>query len=354
MISGSPVTQYVLPGWGGRQPVEWVGPAPYRTPDEELTRRRPVVAVMDTGCGQHPWLPPSIVLRNPAVMGVPIGVTDPATDPERTGMITDPYEGLLDPDAGHGTFIAGLIRQACPDANILAIRVMGSDGVVPENELIEALKRLLIRQTLAQAANDARGIVDVLVLSIGYFHELAKDWNYDPILREVLQRLGQCGVAIVAAAGNESTSRPMYPAAFYPHTGGEIEDFDADCVPIVSVGALNPNGTIAMFSNAGPWVACHRPGAAVVSTFPVTFNAGAAPTSEVYVDGEQRATIDPDDFKGGFGVWSGTSFSAPLLAGEIAQRLFDGSCGPIDPPDRASAVNRAWQAISASINVSKP
>src|SRR5207237_9335864 len=113
--------------------------------------------------------------------------------PEAIGVVQDPYQGLLDSDAGHGTFIAGLIRQICPDANVLAVRIMGSDGVVPENELLEALKRLLIRQTLAQAAGDARGIIDFITLSLGYYHELPADASYDPLLLQVLRSLGGRG-----------------------------------------------------------------------------------------------------------------------------------------------------------------
>ena len=94
--------------------------------------RRPVVALLDTGAGAHPWLPSTIVDRAPTVAGLPIGLTDPATAPEVTGTLNSPLEGSLDSDAGHGTFIAGLIRQTCPDANILAVRVMYSDGVVEE------------------------------------------------------------------------------------------------------------------------------------------------------------------------------------------------------------------------------
>ena len=34
----------------------------------------------------------------------------------------DPLEGLMDPYFGHGTFIAGLIHQVCPDARICRSR----------------------------------------------------------------------------------------------------------------------------------------------------------------------------------------------------------------------------------------
>jgi subtilisin family serine protease len=343
-----------MPGWGGRQPVNWVGDAPARTPDNELTCRRPVVAILDTGCGSHPWLD-QYVIKNPSIMGVPLGLTDPATAPDNTGVISDPYLGEIDPVAGHGTFIAGLIRQKCPDANLMAIRVMDSCGAVPESELLCTLKRILTRQCLAQAANDARGIVDVISLSLGYYHEMPEDWSFDAELLGPLQGLAECGVAVVVAAGNDATSRPMFPAAFYPNPNGPVTACEHDAVPVLSVGALNPDRTIAIFSNAGPWVACHRPGAGVISTFPVTFDGSRQPSTLFYaVDDGWRGTIDPDDFSAGFGVWSGTSFAGPVLAGEIAQELFSGDCGPLDPADQVTTVNRAWEAVTRCVGVTRP
>jgi subtilisin family serine protease len=93
-------------------------------------------------------------------------------------------------------------------------------------------------------------------------------------------------------------------------------------VPVSTVGALNPDGTIALFSNDGPWVKYLRPGAALVSTFPETYNGSAEPTYSVRSKRREiRSSLDPDDFISGFGVWSGTSFAAPVLAGEVASAL---------------------------------
>ena len=91
------------------------------------------------------------------------------------------------------------------------------------------------------------------------------------------------------------------------------------------MGALNPDGqTIALFSNAGDWVSCHRVGAAVVSTMPTTFNGALQPAAELFVAGDgHRASLDMDNFHGGFATWSGTSFAAPVLAGQLAQRLIE-------------------------------
>lgn len=352
---GSPSSQYGSPGWGGRAPVNWMGTRPHRCDDAELRSRRPVVAVLDTGAGVHPWLGVDSIERNPSVLGETIGILDPGIDPEATGVIDDPYEGVLDSDAGHGTFIAGLIRQVCPDAKILAVRVMPSDGAVAESDLLDALKLFVMRQLLAQKAGDPSDVVDVVSLSLGYYHEQPDDVTFDPQLLQPLRVLSQCGVAVVAAAGNDSTSRPMFPAAFTPYPGGQVTGFEAGSVPLVSVGALNPDSTIALFSNAGPWVSCHRPGAALVSTFPISFDASAQADYRVDVpDDGLRSTIDPDNFASGFGTWSGTSFAAPILAAELAQSLLGGDCGPLDPPDAASAVSRAWNAISMRLGVKRP
>ena len=70
------------------------------------------------------------------------------------------------------------------------------------------------------------------------------------------------GVVVVAAAGNYSTSRRFYPAAFAqrPASPGQV--------PLISVGALNPNGSKAIFSDDGHWVTAWAAGGAVVSTLP--------------------------------------------------------------------------------------
>jgi subtilisin family serine protease len=115
------------------------------------------------------------------------------------------------------------------------------------------------------------------------------------------------------------------------------------------VGALNPNDTIALFSNDGPWVGYFRNGAALVSTFPVTFNASRLPSNAIVMpNGEVRAALDPDDFYSGFGVWSGTSFSAPVLAGELAERLAHAYYETGDTEQSAkAAVTRMQDLISA-------
>ncbi len=87
-----------------------------------------------------------------------------------------------------------------------------------------------------------------------------------------------------------------------------------------------------MFSNIGDWVEVYAPGVSVLSTIPVDFNGGVQAGTRDDAYGHCRETLDADDFRGGFGVWSGTSFAAPVVAGRIAARILAG-----ESPDAAKA-----------------
>ncbi|MGO4611632.1 hypothetical protein AB4142_35380, partial [Variovorax sp. 2RAF20] len=69
-------------------------------------------------------------------------LTDKPVDPPISVPAPSEPVGLLQ---GHATFIAGLLRQGCPEATILSIPVMGEDGVVDEGYLLDVLQALLDR-----------------------------------------------------------------------------------------------------------------------------------------------------------------------------------------------------------------
>ncbi|MEP6796802.1 MAG: S8 family serine peptidase [Lapillicoccus sp.] len=334
------------PGLGGRAPVTWLGRVPEPTP-RRTHGRRPVVAVLDTGVGDHDWLRAPHVTVLAHVGGTAIGLGNDVPDSELTGVVTDPMLGGLDRDAGHGTFIAGIIRQVCPDARVLALRVMPSDGVVDEHQLTIALNMLLVRQAQAQLTGVIDDVIDVLSLSLGYYHEDPEDIAYSSVLAGTLRQFGRLGVAVVAAAGNDHTSTPMFPAGLASRTHGADQDHDA--VPLTSVGACNPSGSTAIFSNDGPWVSCKRPGANVVSTVPTTFN-GSGQSPVATTDG--REAIDPDNYLSGFGIWSGTSFSAPVLAAELAAHLV--KQGGLDDTTASAMVDRGWAAVEHEVKWTRP
>ncbi|MBZ2198374.1 S8/S53 family peptidase [Occultella gossypii] len=342
--SNNGLSTYAMPGSGGRQPVAWLGPEPAPRNDPKV--RRPVVAVLDTGVGEHPWLGSDVVIRDPEVLGLPLGLPRLVPDTEETGT-ANPLVGGLEADAGHGTFIAGLIRQQSADARILSVRVFRGDGVVAESQLVRSLRRLVLWQVVAMAAGDPEmPPVDVLSLSLGYYHEQPADLAFDPLLWLPLKALGALGVTVVAASGNDATTREMFPAAFADYPGGPPRTAP-EALPLQAVGALNPNGsTVALFSNEGPWVLHRRVGAGLVSTFPTTINTSLNPVASLAHEGRTRASIDPDDFASGFATWSGTSFAAPVFAGEVAAALADLYAGGADSTKAADAVERGRKALA--------
>ena len=308
------IASYGAIGSGGRQPVTYLGPAPRRLYPDAIP---PIVAILDTGCGAHPWLTDAVVeprLRS----GEPIGIEPLSpTDPEREPSLDEPLDGIFDDAAGHGTFIAGIIRQECPDAMILPVRVADGDGVILEDDLIGALGRLIEfmdDDVLAQKRGGSK--VGVLNLSFSFFHEKPGDTSTLSELRTLLDEIRGRGCVVVCSAGNEATSRPTYPAAIPAVDPGRQ----------VSVGALNPSDrSVALFSNIGDWVEVYAPGVSVVSTVPVVFDGGVQAGTRDDASGHRRETLDLDDFRGGFGVWSGTSFAAPVVAGRIAAQIVGGA-----------------------------
>ena len=279
--------------------------------------------------------------------GNPIGYADDQTDPERWPDQVGPLDGGIDDYAGHGTFICGLVHQACPDADILAWRIVGSAGPIVESDLVDTLSDIAELARRHRDGEEGGHPLDVLSLSMGYYHETPEDELFDATMFDILKLLGECGVVVICSAGNDATARPMFPAAFAPWLDGRGPVTPStDAAPVVSVGALNPNGTDAMFSNTGPWVRAYVPGASLVSTMPA-FQGGWQPTVRTEAYQRVRETVDPDDYAGMFAVWSGTSFAAPLCAGRMAAALSADLPAPGTSESAAQAVARAWKVVSA-------
>ncbi|MEV6846308.1 S8/S53 family peptidase [Actinoplanes sp. NPDC051411] len=222
--------------------------------------RRPVIALFDSGVREHEWLPDADP-DDPFVLHP----DDPALSRQWSSPVPEAPAG--EPKAGHATFNAGLIRMNAPSAQVLSIRVMDGEGMVDESNVVDALLWLEdYRRTRP---------VDVVLMPFGRSpdDEMDDDRTLDE-LRAPIERLAGQGVAFVASAGNDHQSRGIHPALF-------------DDVTAVGAGFGEYH---AKFSNHGDWV-------------------------DRYREGVNALSILPGD---GWGRWSGTSFSAAVLAADLA------------------------------------
>ncbi|WP_231849872.1 S8 family peptidase [Saccharopolyspora erythraea] len=239
--------------WGTGSEVEDAPPVP--APPDVPWRRRITVGVLDTGLDPHPWF-----RSRPWFESVP-EVLDADDD---SGQ---------DRQAGHGTFVSGVVLQHAPGAVIRSRRVLSPLGFTDDVTVAAGLRSLL----------DERP--DVVVLTAGCH---TPDDVCPPVLRAEVERFG--AAVVVAAAGNHSLSRPFWPAAL---------------PSVIAVAATGGDGALADFSNSGPWVDAAAPGVDVVSSY---------------------VRLRPKGVRTyGFARWSGTSFAAPRVAAAAAVAL-DAGC----------------------------
>ena len=211
-----------------------------------------VVAILDTGVDVgHPQLAGRIA---PGAADLIDDDADPSDTPD--GIDSD-GDGLVDEAVGHGTFVAGLVTTVAPDARVLPIRILDSDGVGTAVDIARGVELAIQR--------GAR----VINMSLGMEIE-------SEVLEEVIdEHARERGVVFVSSAGNAGVDRRQYPAG-----QGEV----------IGVAATTPVDERADFSNWGSWVSVSAPGDGLVSLLP-----GAS-----------------------MGRWSGTSFASALASAEAA------------------------------------
>lgn len=208
---------------------------------EPTPPRTATVAIVDTGIAPGPWLEGQL---------------------DETASLSVVGGGLADDD-GHGTAMASVVHAAAPDARLLAVKAVGSDGTSDER-LAEGIDR-------AVAAG-----ASVVLLSMAGAEPL-------PRTRSAIRRAARHDAIVVAAAGNDGLDlgrHPAYPAAY-------------DEPNLVAVAAVARDGTLLGTSNRGPTVTAKGLGVGV-------------PACDV--DGHATTT-------------GATSAAAALVAAEAARRL---------------------------------
>jgi subtilisin family serine protease len=241
------------------------------------------VVVVDTG-----WNPTSATDgRTPWLDGV-------TGDDEQNGARLRRY-------AGHGTFIAGVIRCLVPHATVhvdgFCIGGVGGGGIL-ESDMVDQLEEAMkLDPQVINLSAGCRTRMDYPSAAFETFYE---------------EHLVGKDCLLVAAAGNDSTAAPFWPAAF---------DW------AVGVGSLDRNGRISEFSNYGVSADVYALGRNHVNAFP---------------DGSYKCRETPDkgdirEFRTGMARWSGTSFAAPVVAGLIAREI----------AEQGIPAANAWQHVLA-------
>jgi subtilisin family serine protease len=166
-------------------------------------------------------------------------------------------------DHSHGTHCAGIaaaignnsigITGIAPEVRIMALKAGSASGSLPWTATAEAIR---------YAADNG---ADIISSSYG-------GPTYSSLSNDAIEYANSLGVLLIAAAGNDNTDAPHYPASYSK---------------VLSVGATAQNDARASFSNYGADVDVAAPGLNILSTIP----------------------------SNGYGYKSGTSMSTPLVAG---------------------------------------
>jgi thermitase len=173
-------------------------------------------------------------------------------------------------DMGHGTHTTGIAAAATNNgfgvagtafsSRVMPVKVLGAAGFGSYAAVTSGI--------LWAAQHGAR----VISLSLG-------GWFYSKTLCDAVRIVTESyGALVVASAGNDGSSSPLYPAA---------------CPGAVAVGATNASDHAASWSNFGSGIFVSAPGVSIYSTYP--------PSS--------------------FATFSGTSMATPAVAG-LAALLF--------------------------------
>ncbi|HET7016154.1 MAG TPA: S8/S53 family peptidase [Streptosporangiaceae bacterium] len=248
---------------------------PPNEPDPEPPQAPPDPGICDTGgSGVIIYVPDTGLLAgaaeaHPWLAGV-------------TGPTDHLIRGTIPGYAGHGTFVAGVARCMAPSSTVRVNDDFTAGGARSEASFV-----LRLGQALSLGADiislSAGGCTrkDLPLLSFSAFWHRYRDYK---------------NVVMVASAGNNSSRRPFWPAAF---------------PEVVSVGALAANWrSRAWFSDYGPWIDVYAPGENLINAY----------ATGLYTYREPPRTDHVAHFHG-MARWSGTSFATPLVAGLMAARM---------------------------------
>lgn len=186
--------------------------------------------------------------------------------------------GTYDDDNGHGTHIAGIIGAqdndigvigVAPGASLYAVKALDDEGFGTTSSILAGLDWSI------------KHGMDIVNLS------LTTSKN-DPALREMINKVYNAGLLIIAAAGNEDHETGREDNVLYP----------AKYDQVIAVSALGKDNRLIEASSIGKEIELTAPGGNIFSTVPIEFDTYGA--------------------KDGYSSMSGTSMASPFVVGMAA------------------------------------
>jgi hypothetical protein len=238
------------------------------------------VGLLDTRLYRHEWLDGRYVGRDQELL------------PEERHEFTE-FDG-------HGAFVASCILQQAPAAEL-------------------HLRHVLDDQGDGSAWGAAVGLADLVPLGLDVvnmsFGEYMTDDDSAPMVLDAAVRRFSRDTVLVAAAGNNGDARVL-PAASAPAGVTPLTtSYPAALPDVVGVGALDPDGKVAVFTPPdAPWISLLARGSDV---------NGAYVHGEVTLTGPARPAVRRVRFTG-TANWAGCSFAAGAVTGVIASRTVPG------------------------------
>ena len=235
---------------------------------------------------------------------------DQASSDDDSPIFDKPPELLM--DAGHGLFILDIACRLSPNiAPAYMPRVTNDETglTISEFDIVTHL------ETLVKKVKFKKG--EKLLVNMSFSGTTPA--SLKPAgLDKALQRLDSKGddILVVAAAGNDASTSPHWPAALA-----------ATNQHLVSAGALDGSNQVAQFSNRGSWVTSWAPGTDIVAAFLEGVNKLPTP----YPGDEFPLTPGTEPWA----KWSGTSFAVPHVAAAIANQA----------ASTGSTLLQAWNAL---------
>jgi hypothetical protein len=260
-------------------------------------------------------------------------------DPENAYSDTtaaDPSAWVIRPYAGHGTFVAGVLRAVAPKADVVVRRALvpaSETAIDPslaggqfESDLVATLLDVLTTEN-----------PDVICMPAGTYAEPGSPPAGFAVFGAVLAAHNRDAAAsggtvrqtvLVTAAGNDATTQPFWPAASDFAVG--VGALDAGALAAAAAPTPGPFARAA-YSNHGPWVDVFAPGTDLV-------NAYLTGTYR-YLEAVEAGDAKPADAVfHGLARWSGTSFATPVVAGLVAAAVWK----------RSVPAPKAWEHVLAA------